>query len=134
VTDQPTTPRAALLAFADYLTEHDMPAPAPSSVYAQLAREHAERYPAQPSHLEAFRRLSTVEQLDDMRRHLTGQPAPGLLTAELVGTPTLDVDQLLRVEALHAATHWLTEHDAEGGIADVLVTADAFEAWLRGDQ
>jgi len=42
-TDQPITPRGALLlAFADYLIEH---ASLPSSVYAQLARECAEYLP-----------------------------------------------------------------------------------------
>ena len=44
-TDQPTTPRAALLAFAAWLDEHEFPAPLPSSVFAQLARERAERLP-----------------------------------------------------------------------------------------
>lgn len=44
MSDQLTTPRAALLAFAAWLDRTDMPAPMPSSVTAQLAREYAENY------------------------------------------------------------------------------------------
>lgn len=46
-TTLPTTPRAALIEFAGYLTEHGHPAMTmPPSVFAALARERAERYPA----------------------------------------------------------------------------------------
>ena len=51
-------------------------------------------------------------------------------TAELASTPALDVDQRLRVEALHAATHWRLGADCDAH--DVVVTAGYFEAYLRG--
>lgn len=49
MTDQPfTSPRDGVLAFADYLTQNDMPAPLPSATYAELAREFADTLPDEP--------------------------------------------------------------------------------------
>lgn len=87
----------ALLEFAGYLEQHSMPAPMPSSIYAELARERSDCY-------------------RDKSKPLPAAPPKDL-----------------RVEALHAATHWLIGNEAEG-IADVLAAADEFLAWLRSER
>jgi hypothetical protein len=59
------------------------------------------------------------------------------VTAELAGTPDLDVDHRLRVEALQAAAHWhigSTYADEDAGPQVVVETARTFEAYLRGDR
>ena len=108
-TDHPTTPRAALLDFAAYLDQHEMPAPMPSSVYAQLAREHAEGLP------DFAGELLTTE-------HTCGLP---------------DTDELRRGHALYCAA--LVSTRSPGGTTyghirpalDVVHDARIFEAYLR---
>jgi hypothetical protein len=59
------------------------------------------------------------------------QAAGEPITAELVGMPALDVDQQLRVAALHAATAGrLPAADPDETISEARV----FEAYLRGEQ
>lgn len=106
MSDQLTTPRAALLAFAAWLDRTDMPAPMPSSVTAQLAREYAENY---------------------------ADEAPGFAVEAAIAAAL--VPDPYRVEALQAAAHWhigsgLGDYDP----ADVIRAARPFEAYLRGDQ
>lgn len=122
----PTTPRAALLALADENERRGRPL-TPSQI-----RSVAEGYPDES--LEAFRAMPLADKLQHMHHHVAGQAEePQEITAELVGTPTLDIDQQLRVEALQAATHYRIGHD-DNDLAAVLATADAFLAWLRGDR
>lgn len=72
----------------------------------------------------ATRRITTTTTL----------PAPpeAETTLELASTPVLDVDQQLRVAALLAAA------TAGAGVRarteSIITTAQAFEAYLRGDQ
>jgi hypothetical protein len=107
--DQPTTPRAALLALAQRIDTGKVTS-RPDVALVELAGlliQEAERYP--------------------------DEPAPDPVTAELVGEPTLDVDQQLRVEALQAASHWHLGCALDDGVSpqDVVTVARVFEGYLN---
>jgi hypothetical protein len=79
---------------------------------------------------ELERRFAVLRaETERLRLRLAGEPISEPITAELVSTPVLTIDQQLRVAALHAAAQtWA------GIIVDseeqVLATASAFLAFL----
>lgn len=111
--DRPSTPSAALLAFADELDDILDPTVVPPATIAtivHMARERAHSLTDEP---DAPQPIETYG-------------------VELVGTPALDVDQQIRVEALRAAARFCAS--SPDTIADVVDVAHTFEAYLRGDR
>jgi hypothetical protein len=132
------TPRAALLDLAERIdTGNAEKLPDASLVrLAGILRVEADRYPDEPAaqqpHTTHGRSTDQYvaalrAEVERLRLQAIGEP----VTAELVGMPTLTVDQQLRVAALHTATAGRLPGDTMG---ETISEARVFEAYLRGEQ
>jgi hypothetical protein len=135
-TEQPTTPRAALLAFADWIENQGPIVPRPPADYAFLAREYSERYErtvAGPScacdeishTLDQF-----VADIGGVARRVE-QMAEDVMWLRLKATRDPDFEELdpVKAIALNAAAARYAEVDAPV----IVKVARIFEAYLRDE-
>ena len=138
-TEQPTTPRAALLAFADWIENQGPIVPRPPADYAFLAREYSERYErtvAGPSC--ACDEISHT--LDQFVADIGGvakrveQMAEDVMWLRLKATRDPDFEELDPVKATALANvTQLLRGDRDVTDSFVIEMAHSFEAYLRDE-